>query len=295
MITICGIICDEKVALEFEKRTFELNGRTVPLKTMEIYATSADYAERMPELQKEARKYYDQVAAEVKAIYAPDKSEKEVAKHPDFVGYIDDLKKVFEDACSKYDKIYDAVETARRIWKDAKSDLPEGNINLERHKLNYLEAEENFKENMTSLRADVDGKIKAIREQLQTHARAFYRADSSKLDNDTITLLESGILTDNELESLVRKFKNNVTMMRMVGRYAAMRNTDAMRSLTYKIEHLELDGQQEVNLFNEAVMYGNRCIDQKGRDFSDIGRKYFDQSVQKVIDEMNGFFVCPVA
>lgn len=294
MITICGIICDEKVALEFEKRTFELNGRTVPLKTMEIYATSADYAERMPELQKEARKYYDQVAAEVKAIYAPDKTAEEAAVHPIFTDYIDDAKRIFEDACTKYDKIYDAVENARRIWKDAKSDFQDGSISLERYKLNYLEAEERFKQDMKSLREENDEKIKAIRDQLETHAKAFYRASADKLDNDTLTLLRSGILTDSELESLAKKFRDNPTMYRLVGKFAGERKPDNMKTLFYNASHLGLDGQKELKLFDEAVMYGNRCIDPKGRNFSEIGRKYFDQSVQKVVDEMNGLTVAPV-
>lgn len=290
---ICGIVVDEKTALEYQKKTFEVGGKTINLSGLETYATSAEIGERLPELQAEAKKYYNQIVADLKQLYAPDKTEAEAAVHPTFTGYIDDLKKIFEDACTEYDKIFDAVETARRIWKDAR-EAGLNELNLTRAKSEYLTAEEAFKEDMDALRRNTDKKVAAVRDLLLEHAQAFYRASADKLDNNTLVLLESGILTDAELESLARKFRNNVTMIRMIGRYAGMRNTDAMRNLTYKIEHLGLDGRAELKLFNESVMYGNRCIDPKGRNFSEIGRKYFDQSVQKVIDEMNGLIVTPV-
>lgn len=292
---ICGVVVDEKTALEYQKKTFELDGKFVPLRTVELYATSADYSERMPELAAEAKKCCSQIAAELKQLYAPDPDEDEAALHPIFTRYIDDLKKIYEDACIKYDEIFSAVETARKVWGDVKGTPGLGELNLVRAKEAYLTAEQTFKDSMGELRKKTDEKVAAVRDQLLEHSRAFYRADSSKLDNNTLVLLESGILTDNEVESLARKFRNNVTMVRMIGRYSGMRNTDAMRSLTYKIEHLGLDGEAELKLFNEAVIYGNRCIDPKGRNFSEIGRKYFDQSVQGVINEMNGLIVQPMA
>lgn len=150
------------------------------------------------------------------------KTEAEAALHPTFAEYISDLKSVYENACSKYDRIFSAVEDARRIWKDAKGAPGLSELNLVRAKESYLTAEQAFKDGMVALRKDVDTKVAAIRDQLEMHAKAFYRASADKLDNDSITLLESGILTDNELESLARKFRDNATMIRMVGRYAGM-------------------------------------------------------------------------
>lgn len=292
---ICGVICDMKVALEIKKRTFEIGGKTVPFKTMELMATSRDYAENAPDLQREAQAHYQKIREEIENMYKPDKGAEEVAVHLAFAEYVNDLRKVYEDACVRYDNIFDTIENSRRIWKDAKSDFPDGSISLERHKLNYLEAEERFKQDMESLRKEIDEKIGAVRDQLEMHAKAFYRASSDKLDSDTLTLLKSGILTDNELESLARKFRDNPTMYRLVGKFAGERKSDNMKSLFYNASHLGLDGQKELKLFNEAIMYGNRCIDPKGRNFSAIGRKYFDQSIGKVIDEMNGLFVQPTA
>lgn len=291
---VCGVCCDLKVALEIKKRTFEIGGKTVPFDTMEIMATSRDYAENAPDLQREAQVHYQKIREEIENMYKPDKAVKEAAVHPTFTGYVDDLKKVYEDSCSKYDKIFSAVEDARKAWKDAEGTPALSELSVVRAKEAYLTAEQTFKDSMSEFKKEVDEKVKTIRDQLEMHAKAFYRASADKLDNDTLTLLGSGILTDSEVESLSRKFRDNPTMYRVVGKFAGERKSDKMKYLFHNASSLGLDGQKELKLFDEAVMYGNRCIDPKGRNFSEIGRKYFDQSVQKVIDEMNGLTVAPV-
>lgn len=59
-----------------------------------------------------------------------------------------------------------------------------------------------------------------------------------------------------------------------------------MQSLTYKIEHLGLDGEAELKIFDNAKIVGDRALVK-------VGREFFGKGMQDAIDGLNAMAVKP--
>lgn len=65
--------------------------------------------------------------------------------------------------------------------------------------------------------------FEAIKQECIDIFEPYNRATASMIDMPTLELLKSGILKDNELFDLADSFSDNVTMLRIIGKYAEER------------------------------------------------------------------------
>ncbi len=93
---------------------------------------------------------------------------------------------------------------------------------LARLKADYLEAQQAVRDTRQKLPDKVEAELAAIRKELEAALEGEYYADPSDVNNDTLTLLQSGILTPAEYERLFTDAleKGNYTMARLIGRAA---------------------------------------------------------------------------
>ncbi len=115
-----------------------------------------------------------------------------------------------------------ATEAQNKALRGSNLQDPAVAAKLARLKADYLEAEQAVRDARWKLPDKIEAELAAIRKELETALEAEYYADPSDIDNDTLTLLQSGILTPAEYERLFTDAleKGNYTMARLVGRAA---------------------------------------------------------------------------
>lgn len=291
MNMVCGVICDSQLEEQYREKEYEIDGKYVSLRMIEIYAKSKDY-EKMPELQTRAKEIYQKVAQEIKEFYTKGKADGTIKKHDTFLGYLDDLRAIFENACIRYEDLYTTIENERRLWKEKKNASGITELNMTRAKERYLTAEENFKTGMHELTENVKSQAQGVRDQFQLHLTAFYRVDANEIDNNSLKLLEADILTDAELEDMSNRNRGNITMLRLIGKYAGEKKSDISKTLSHKLLNLG-NGNDELELFDQAVLVGNRCLNPQ-KNFAEVGRRFFNQSIDKIAAEMSGLYAQPM-
>ncbi len=125
------------------------------------------------------------------------------------------------------------IQEAEKTFKaaeEAKNKGPRSNglqdaqaaARVARLKADYLEAEQAVRDARQKLPDKIERKLAEIRQQLETALEGEYYADPKDINNDTLTLLQSGILTPAEYERLFTDAleKSNYTMARLIGRAA---------------------------------------------------------------------------
>ena len=122
---------------------------------------------------------------------------------------------------------------------------------------------------MTKLQEDTRSAIASIRAELEKHVKSFYAATPDKLDNATMDLLKTGILTKQEMVSLAEANRGNPVMLRVIGSFIKPDFTDnsesgrALRMLKTKIDGIgngaaELDGFDGLATWAGKALSGNR-------------------------------------
>ncbi len=106
-------------------------------------------------------------------------------------------------------------EELRRGWRNPKEQQEARN----KHDAKMRELREAFESIEDRAKAEFD-EIKAECMQI---FEPYNRATASMIDMPTLELLKSGILKDNELIELADSFADNVTMLRLIGKYAEER------------------------------------------------------------------------
>ena len=123
MNLLLGTVVDDEVYKEYREKRYEVNhnGKTdlIPLKTIELVANSKDYAEVMPEYQKACRQVVESVRTEIQNLYRKRKGKREIMKHDTFDGYLDDIKKVFDDSVAKKEAAIKKIELAREQYRSS--------------------------------------------------------------------------------------------------------------------------------------------------------------------------------
>lgn len=225
MNLLFGIVVDDSVYAEYKDKRYAVkhNGKTdmIPLKTIELVANSKDYA-AMPEYQKACREVAQTVKTELQNLYRKKAGRREIMKHDDFTGYIKDLQDVYKTAAQKRENLRTAHEKAVEEWNVANRDSSLSEYARTSAKMKYLEAEETYKDAVKNLQNKTNDDILTIRHEFEKHINSFYAADGEKLDDDTVRLLNSGlVLRKDEVERIVSRYLDNPTMIRLVEDYCS--------------------------------------------------------------------------
>lgn len=260
---IFGVAVHKDIYERYNGQHYNINGQYVTLRGVELWATSKEIAEYFSEDAKAAKKLIETIKNEVSP-----RKEFEVVKHKDFKGYLEDVKSVYAASRTQYEDVSDKWEQAQAAYKTAMSG-PIGEKEKLYAEVDYQRAQDAYNSGMTKLQEDTRSAIASIRAELEKHVKSFYAATPDKLDNATMDLLKTGILTKQEMVSLAEANRGNPVMLRVIGSFIKPDFTDnsesgrALRMLKTKIDGIgngeaELDGFDGLATWAGKALSGNR-------------------------------------
>lgn len=142
-----------------------------------------------------------------------------------FNNYARQIDQIAQTAFGAYQKaeaaLKDAEEMARKYPERSSLASPDYQRKAARAKANLIEAQNAMKAAKDGLQGH-ESKLAALRRALATEIDEAYSADPTKIDENTIRLLESGILRAGEYSRLLKQAQEagNSTMMRLIGKAA---------------------------------------------------------------------------
>ena len=239
MKLLLGMAVSDKLYDEYTEKRYDIEyeGKTeeVPLKTIELVANSKDYGAMMPEYQAACKRVLQLVKQEVQNKQRKEAGKMEVTKHDTFDGYLDDIKKVFDDSVAKKEAAIKKIELAREQYR---SSGMEGSASyVARRKAEILEAEDSFKDRLREIHDQAKEDSEEVRKSFQEHLDRFFMPSGAAIDEDDKRLLDSLELSENECERLVMKYPGNVTMLRLINDYMGKYKSLEKSSIRYQLRH----------------------------------------------------------
>ena len=278
MNLLLGTVVDDEVYKEYREKRYEVNhnGKTdlIPLKTIELVANSKEYAEVMPEYQKACRQVVESVRTEIQNLYRKREGKREIMKHDTFDGYLDDIKKVFDDSVAKKEAAIKKIELAREQYR---SSGMEGSASyVARRKAEILEAEDSFKDKLREIHDQAKEDLKEVQKSFQEHLDSFFMPSGSAIDEDDKRLLDALELSENECERLALKYPGNVTMLRILSDYMGKYKSLEKSSIRYQIRHmLNTSKKKYIDTLEQYAGIVLSTLDESER-FIDAGKKKVD-------------------
>ncbi|MDE5589052.1 MAG: hypothetical protein K2J60_07900 [Acetatifactor sp.] len=223
---VCGLAVDEDIydKYNFDKKTgsrrmYTLCGQERSLMAIEFYANSADYAKESPEVVAEAKKIAAQIQREIREYYAAKDGRKEYVamKHDTFGEYLADLQEIHAKVAPERIQFKEKWDAAQKRWQEDQREFKGDEHYLAREKVRYLDAQEEYKNNVRELQQRTQEEIQAVQAEYEKHVTDFYLANGNRLDDAVVRLLNSGIkLTDAEIDGMVNQNTSNPTMLRLI-------------------------------------------------------------------------------
>ena len=188
--------------------------------------------------------------------------------------YAQRLDTAFKTAREEYMEAWNQLQAAQKANTDAQAGRAEtyrGENDLRRQRAKAeLEAEHTFKATESRVWAEFDRQKEAIRRELESDVRASSTVDPDAIDANALELLKSGILTADDVFSLVNKYDANVTMLRLISKHAKEladdKNTDAKtRGQLYVLCSQIGNGKNStMRNFSDLVEISNYCSGRGG-------------------------------
>ena len=191
--------------------------------------------------------------------------------------YAQRLDTAFKTAREEYMEAWNQLQAAQKANTDAQSwraetfrGEGENDLRRQRAKAELLEAEHTFKATESRVWAEFDRQKEAIRRDLESDVRASSTVDPDAIDANALELLKSGILTADDVFSLVDKYASNITMLRLISKTAKEladdKNTDAKtRGQLYVLCSQIGNGKNStMRNFDDLVEISNYCSGRGG-------------------------------
>lgn len=189
--------------------------------------------------------------------------------------YAQRLDVAFKTAREEYMEAWNQLQAAQKAERDAQAWRAEtyrgeNDLRRQRAKAELLEAEHTFKATESRVWAEFDRQKDAIRRELESDVRASSTVDPDAIDANALELLKSGILTADDVFSLVNKYDANVTMLRLISKHAKEladdKNTDAKtRGQLYVLCSQIGNGKNStMRNFSDLVEISNYCSGRGG-------------------------------
>ena len=189
--------------------------------------------------------------------------------------YAQRLDTAFKAAREEYMEAWNQLQAAQKANTDAQAWRAEtyrgeNDLRRQRAKAELLEAEHTFKATESRVWAEFDRQKEAIRRDLESDVRASSTVDPDAIDANALELLKSGILTADDVFSLVDKYDSNITMLRLISKTAKEladdKNTDAKtRGQLYVLCSQIGNGKNStMRNFSDLVEISNYCSGRGG-------------------------------
>lgn len=133
--------------------------------------------------------------------------------------YLNEAYKTYENARSEYLKNAKQREDLEQKYTDERK---KGFLNaegLKRLEENYKKEKEQLENEWQKINDNYNEEVNAIRKRIDNVFKDLYISSPEQLDNNTMQILNSGILTEQEIKEYANKFSNNPTMRRIIGKY----------------------------------------------------------------------------
>ena len=139
--------------------------------------------------------------------------------------YAQRLNTAFKEAREEYMEAWNKLQAAKKANADAQAWMVEtyrgeNSLRRQRAKAALLEAEHTFKAAERRVWDEFDRQKAAIRDDLEKEVRASSTVDPDTIDTNALELLKSGILTADDIFSMVDKYDSNITMLRLISKTA---------------------------------------------------------------------------
>lgn len=141
----------------------------------------------------------------------------------EFNHFAKELDAAFRTARSEYAAVYDELNKAKENASAAGLDAVKKQIAT----LQLQEAEKKMRQETGRIWSVFDAKAAELRSALEKEVQASKCVDPTAVDAAGVELMKSGILTPDDYYSLAEKYDGNVTMLRLLSKYAADAATDA--------------------------------------------------------------------
>ena len=189
--------------------------------------------------------------------------------------YAQRLDTAFKAAREEYMEAWNQLQAAQKANTDAQAWRAEtyrgeNDLRRQRAKAELLEAEHTFKATESRVWAEFDRQKEAIRRDLESEVWASSTVDPDAIDANALELLKSGILTADDVFSLVDKYDSNITMLRLISKTAKEladdKNTDAKtRGQLYVLCSQIGNGKNStMRNFSDLVEISNYCSGRGG-------------------------------
>ena len=189
--------------------------------------------------------------------------------------YAQRLDTAFKTAREEYMEAWNQLQAAQKANTDAQAWRAEtyrgeNDLRRQRAKAELLEAEHTFKATESRVWAEFDRQKEAIRRDLESDVRASSTVDPDAIDANALELLKSGILTADDIFSMVNKYDSNLTMLRLISKTAKEladdKNTDAKtRGQLYVLCSQIGNGKNStMRNFDDLVEISNYCSGRGG-------------------------------
>lgn len=189
--------------------------------------------------------------------------------------YAKRLDTAFKTAREEYMEAWNQLQAAQKAERDAQAWRAEtyrgeNDLRRQRAKAELLEAEHTFKATESRVWAEFDRQKEAIRRDLESDVRASSTVDPDAIDTNALELLKSGILTADDIFSMVNKYDNNLTMLRLISKTAKELADDksidsATRGQLYTLCNRIRNGRNStMRNFDDLVEISNYCSGRGG-------------------------------
>ena len=190
--------------------------------------------------------------------------------------YAQRLDTAFKTAREEYMEAWNQLQAAQKANTDAQAWRAEtyrgeNDLRRQRAKAELLEAEHTFKATESRVWAEFDRQKEAIRRDLESDVRASSTVDPDAIDANALELLKSGILTADDIFSMVNKYDSNLTMLRLISKTAKeladdKQHTDAKtRGLLYTLCNQIGNGKNStMRNFADLAEISNYCSGRGG-------------------------------
>lgn len=189
--------------------------------------------------------------------------------------YAKRLDTAFKTAREEYKEAWNKLQAAQKANTDAQAWRAEtyrgeNDLRRQRARAQLLEAEHTFKAAESRVWAEFDRQKEEIRRDLESEVRATSTVDPDAIDTNALELLKSGILTADDIFSMVDKYDSNITMLRLISKTAKEladdKSTDtATRGQLYMLCSRIRNGRNStMRNFDDLVEISNYCSGRGG-------------------------------
>lgn len=207
--------------------------------------------------------------------------------------YLNRIRDVYNKARVEYTKIMDRREDEEQRYRKL---MKSGELNargIERAKERHSETIAQINREFEALMQGTEETFSQIRTAVKFTFRDMYGLNPDKIDMNTLELLKSGIMTNDELTELAGNFEKNPTMRRMIGKYVSERSAkdpanDELRMLAAKCS--VVDGTPHLDAVDALIGWSRSGL-REDRMLADKIAEVYDQETAPIFKDYGNLYI----